>query len=542
MITGPLRSRIDKLWEEFWTGGITNPLTVIEQISFLMFARLLDMRENTEEKKWNRLNKGKRFPGVFFKRDEQRLRWKEFQHLGGDEMLVALRDKVFPHFRKLGKNGSTFGEYMKDAQLLIQKPSLLSTAVSMINGLPLGAGDTKGDLYEYVLSKLTTAGINGQFRTPRHIIELMVDLVEPEPTWTVGDPACGTGGFLVGVMEHLRKKYTSPEGKLVETVDGEQVVTYTGDLLEPYRKHLQSGMFHGFDFDVTMLRIAAMNLMLHGVDTPDIHYQDTLSNSFPERFPKYAADGFDLILANPPFKGSLDESDVHSSLTSKVKTRKTELLFLILMLRMLKLGGRCAVIVPDGVLFGSSNAHVAARRLLVEEHQLEAVVKLPAGVFKPYAGVSTAILIFTKGGRTTDVFFYDVHADGFSLDDKRDPVDSNDLPDLRTKWKGFHANIPPLSKGGPGGVAATAHESREVAPTTANVATSSQPFTDRTAKAFVVPKSEIADNKYDLSLNRYKEIVHEEVKYDPPKKILARLKKLETEIARDLEELEAMLG
>ncbi len=267
-------------------------------------------------------------------------------------------------------------------------------------------------------------------------------------------------------------------------------------------------MFHGFDFDVTMLRIAAMNLMLHGVDTPDIHYQDTLSNNFPERFPRYAKDCFDLILANPPFKGSLDEQDVHPSLTAKVKTRKTELLFLMLMLRMLKTGGRCAVIVPDGVLFGSSGGHVTARKLLVEENQLEAVVKLPAGAFRPYAGVNTAILIFTKGGQTTDVWFYDVQADGFSLDDKRDPVTENDLPDVRARW----------AKRNP------------------------KKDTDRKGKAFFVPKAEIAENKYDLSLNRYKEVVHEEVTYDLPKKILARLKKLEAEIASDLHELEAMLG
>jgi type I restriction enzyme M protein len=516
MITGPLRSRIDKLWEEFWTGGITNPLTVIEQISFLMFSRLLDMRESTEEKKWNRTKKSEPFPGVFFTPKQQHLRWSQFRHLGGDAMLKIVRDEVFPHFRTLGTNGhkvkddpkNTFAEYMKDAQLMIQKASLLQSAVNMIEELPLAQGDTKGDLYEYLLSKLTTAGINGQFRTPRHIISLMVDLLEPEPTWVIGDPACGTAGFLVGVMEHLRKKYTSKEGRLVEKSNGEEIITYTGDLLEPYRKHIQTGMFHGFDFDVTMLRIAAMNLMLHGVDTPDIHYQDTLSNNFPERFPRFASDCFDLVLANPPFKGSLDEQDVHSSLTGKVKTKKTELLFLILMLRMLKLGGRCAVIVPDGVLFGSSNAHVAARQLLVEDNQLEAIVKLPAGVFKPYAGVSTAILIFTKGGRTTDVWFYDVQADGFSLDDKRDPIEANDLPDVRTRWA---KRIPERD-------------------------------TDRTDKGFFVPKAEIAQNKYDLSINRYKEIVHEEVKYDPPKKILGRLKKLEAEITSDLEELEAMLG
>ena len=523
MITGQLRSRIDRLWEEFWTGGITNPLTVIEQISFLMFARLLDMRESTEEKKFDSINRGKnkKFPGVFFKPSQQHMRWSVFRHKGGDDKLRIIRDELFPHFRSLGGNGkgvdepkNTFSEYMKDAQLLIQKPSLLASAIDMIQELPLTQGDTKGDLYEYLLSKLTTAGINGQFRTPRHIIRLMVDLVlhgneEEAITWTVGDPAAGTGGFLVGFLEALREHNTSEAGKVVVNDNGKEEVTYTGDKITPRQwKHIQSGMFHGFDFDVTMLRIAAMNLMLHGVDTPDIHYQDTLSNNFPEKFPKIASNAFELIMANPPFKGSLDYSDVHSSLTGKVKTKKTELLFIVLMLRMLKQGGRCAVVVPDGVLFGSSQAHKSLREMLIEQHQLEAVVKLPAGVFKPYAGVSTAIMFFTKDGRTTDVWFYDVQADGLSLDDKRDPVAENDLPDVRQRW----------AKRNP------------------------KKDTDRTAKSFFVSKKEIADNAYDLSINRYKEIVHEEIKYDTPKTILKRLKKMEAEVASDLEELEAMLG
>jgi type I restriction enzyme M protein len=382
MITGPLRNQIDRLWTEFWTGGITNPLTVIEQISFLMFARLLDIAETRAEKRATRT--GKFHLGQFTK-EQQKLRWSSFKILPGEQMLPLVRDGVFPHFRNLNGD-STFSEYMKDANLLIVKPSLLVSAVNMIYALPLTEGDTKGDLYEYLLSKLTTAGINGQFRTPRHIIRLMVDLVEPKPTDVVGDPACGTAGFLVVVMLYLLEKYTSPEGVIVHE-DGQK--TYSGDLLEPYRKHIQSGMFHGFDFDTTMLRIAAMNLMLHGVESPDIHYQDTLSNSFPERFPKQAVGGFDVILANQPFKGSLDESDVHPSLTGKVKTKKTELLFVVLILRMLKLGGRAACIVPDGVLFGSSNAHMALRKMLLEENQLEGVISMPSGVFKPYAGVST---------------------------------------------------------------------------------------------------------------------------------------------------------
>lgn len=502
MITGELRSRIDKLWEEFWTGGIANPLTVIEQITFLMFARLLDMTEQREERKASLT--GKPFKRLFAP-DQQNLRWSQFKNLGAADMLPLVRDKVFPHFRETAVDGATFGDYMKDAQLLIQKPNLLVSAVNMIDALPLGSADTKGDLYEYLLSKLTTAGINGQFRTPRHIIRFMVELLAPAPDETVGDPACGTGGFLVGVMDYLLETHTSPQAVLVDA-DGNK--TYTGDRLEPHRAHIRKGMFHGFDFDATMLRIASMNLMLHGVEAPDIHYQDTLSNSFPELFPAHAKDSLDVILANPPFKGSLDYEDVHPSLLSKVKTKKTELLFITLILRMLKLGGRSATIVPDGVLFGSSAAHQALRKILLDDNQLEAVISLPSGVFKPYAGVSTAILVFTKGGRADNVFFYDVQADGFSLDDKRDPINANDLPDALARWK-----------------------SRDPAKDT-----------DRTAKAFVVPAADIRDQKYDLSLSRYRETVHAEERFDPPQAILDRIKALHADIAKDMAELEGMLG
>ncbi len=306
-------------------------------------------------------------------------------------------------------------------------------------------------------------------------------------------------------MRYLLEAHTSPAGVLVDQ-DGNR--TFSGDLLEPHREHIRSRMFHGFDFDATMLRIASMNLMLHGVDAPDIHYQDTLSAGFPDNFPKAAANAFDVVLANPPFKGSLDYDDVHSGLLAKVKTRKTELLFLVLILRMLKLGGRSATIVPDGVLFGSSTAHQALRQLLIDENQLEAVISLPSGVFKPYAGVSTAILVFTKGGRTDNVFFYDVQADGFSLDDKRDPVKDNDLPDALARWK-------------------TRDPAKD---------------TDRTGKAFFVPAKEIRAQKYDLSLSRYRETVHEEEEYDPPQVILDRMKALHAEIAQDMAELEEMLG
>ena len=499
-----LRNQVDKLWTEFWTGGITNPLMVIEQISFLMFARLLDIRETREEKKAKRTKKDFR---RIFPKSKQHLRWSQFKNVTpANEMLRLVRDEMFPHFKEVVLNGGALAEYMKDAQLMIQKPSLLVSAVNMIDKLPLTEGDTKGDLYEYLLSKLTTAGINGQFRTPRHIIRKMVEIVDPRPDETVGDPACGTAGFLISAMEYLMETHTSPEAVIIDK-DGSK--TYTGDKLIPYRGHIQRSMFNGFDFDVSMLRISAMNLLLHGINAPDIHYQDTLSNNFPERFPKLAADHFDVILANPPFKGSLDYEDVHASLLSKVKTKKTELLFVALILRMLKLGGRSATVVPDGVLFGSSKAHGALRKMLVDDNQLEAVISLPSGVFKPYAGVSTAIIVFTKGGNTENVFYYDVQADGFSLDDKREPTpDKNDLLDLIKRWK----------KRNP------------------------KKDTDRTCKAFFIPAKEIRDNKYDLSINRYKEIVYEEEEHDPPKEILARMKDVEKEILVDMEVLEGMLG
>lgn len=507
MVTGELKRRVDALWTEFWQGGITNPLTVIEQITFLMYARLLDINEARDENRHKRT--GKSFQRRF-KEDEQHLRWSQFRHLGSDQMLPLVRDKVFPHFRATVASGTAFAEFMKDAQLMIQKPGLLVKAVNMIHELPLTEGDTKGDLYEHLLSKLTTAGINGQFRTPRHIIRLMVNMLEPKPTDVISDPACGTGGFLVSVMEYLLETYTSPEA-VIEEKDPETGAVekiFTGDLLEEHREHIRSSMFHGFDFDTTMLRIAAMNLMLHGVDDPDIHYQDTLSTGFSDKFPRQASEGFDVILANPPFKGSLDFEDVHSGLLRQVKTKKTELLFLALILRMLNTGGRSATIVPDGVLFGSSSAHRQLRQLLVDQNQLEAVISLPSGVFRPYAGVSTGILVFTKGGRTDNVFFYDVEADGLSLDDKREPVAENDLPDCLTRWR-----------------------TRDPAEDT-----------DRTSKAFFVSATEIKEAGYDLSLSRYKERVYEEEDYDPPHVILGRMKELNAEIADDLAELEELLG
>ncbi len=513
MITGQLKSQIDKLWEEFWTGGITNPLTVIEQISFLMFLRLLDGGETLRERSASRQNKD--YAGIF-SADEQRFRWSNFKQLNGEEMLKIVRDEVFPVLRQkfgsaAGNQPTAFAAFLQDANFLIQKPSLLVSAVNLIDNLPLtDGGDTKGDLYEYLLSKLTTAGINGQFRTPRHVIRLMVEMLAPRPDETVADPSCGTAGFLVETLQYLFRENTSPEG--IHTDENGETI-YTGDLLEPYRDHWQNKMLYGFDFDVTMLRIASMNLFLHGVEQPNIIYADTLSRRFGDEKIHLSKDAFDVILANPPFTGSLDMNDIHYTLYGTVKTKKTELLFLALILRMLKRGGRSATIVPDGVLFGSSKSHVSLRQTLVEDNQLEAVISLPSGVFKPYAGVSTAILFFTKGGTTKDVFFYDVQADGFSLDDKRIPLDqakheTNNLPDVLARWRNLETE--------------TAHP--------------------RTAQSFVVSKSEIIEKNYDLSINRYKEVVYDAVEYDNPATILSGLKELEKEIQTDISELEKMLN
>lgn len=512
MTNGDLRNKIDKLWTDFWTGGITNPLTVIEQITYLFFCRMLDEAEINRERAATRT--GKPYKPLWFAKDQQNLRWGHFRHKMGDELLTLVRDRVFPFLRTLDQprevNGSNdgakigLGALMKDAQLLIVKPGLLSSAITAVQDMDMGNTDAKGDLYEYLLDKLSTAGINGQFRTPAQIRECMVELLQPKPINIIGDPACGTAGFLVKVMEYLRKHYTSPE-LVFENEDG--TLVYIGDRLTPHLDHINTQMFRGFDFDQTMLRLSAMNMMLHGVEGQCIFYQDSLSESFAQNYPAEAKDHFDLILANPPFKGNLDIDDIAQELTRKVKSTKTELLFLVRMLGMLKLGGRCAVIVPDGVLFGSSKAHLALRQLLVDDNQLDGVISLPSGVFKPYAGVSTAILLFTKGGKTGDVFFFDVQADGFSLDDKRNKIDANDLPELLTRWKARDA----------------------------------KKDTDRTSKAFFVPADEIREQKYDLSLNRYKKTVYVPESYDQPLLILERMEVLEKEIMADMAALKALL-
>lgn len=506
MITGELKSRIDKLWLEFHTGGITNPLTVIEQITYLMFLRLLDIEEARQEARAKRT--GNTADLIYDGREDPR-RWSRLKEEGStDKLLERFKNEVFPMLKTMGSDGSTFASFMKSAQFMIDKSSLLKSAMGMIDELPLEKADTKGDLYEYLLSKLNTAGINGQFRTPRHIIRMMVDVMQPQITDRIADPACGTAGFLVSVIDYLKEHYSSDESEGGTIIHEDGSKSYLGDQFTPdQRKFISNGMFHGFDFDSTMLRIGAMNMMAHGVDNPAIEYMDTLSNRFTEQKPEYAEDAFDLILANPPFKGSLDAEDVSPSLARVVKTKKTELLFLALILRMLRTGGRAAVIVPDGVLFGASKAHTSLRKELIENNQLEGVISLPSGVFKPYAGVSTAILLFTKAGETKDVWFSKVENDGFSLDDKRTPIDGSDLPALVKAW---HDRKPKRD-------------------------------TDRKQKSFFVPKKELVEAKYDLSHSRYEEIVYEQTEYDKPMVILGRLKKMEKNITNDLNKLEGML-
>ncbi|MFK8183409.1 MAG: N-6 DNA methylase [Phormidesmis sp.] len=493
MITGDLKSKVDKLWETFWNNGISNPLSVIEQISYLLFIKRLDDLQLTKEKSAQMLSRKVKNPT--FGPEQQHMRWSQFKNLDDAEaQLKIVRDEAFPFIKQLGdKAGSTYAQHMKDAVFLIASPALLASVIVQIEQIPMEEGkDTQGDLYEYMLSKLNIAGQGGQFRTPRHIIEMMVKLMAPGPREVICDPACGTGGFLVGAAEYLQS-LTDSEGNIVLNAPGN-------------RAHFNDGMFHGFDFDATMLRIGSMNLMLHGIEQPMIEARDSLSEDHAG-----VSEQFTMILANPPFKGSVEKSTIAKDLTKVIKTTKTELLFLALFLRLLKTGGKAAVIVPDGVLFGSSKAHKDIRKKLVEAHKLDGVISMPSGVFKPYAGVSTAILLFTKVGVEKEgsdfVWLYDMLHDGLSLDDKRQPVEENDIPDLLKRWGERDATQD----------------------------------TDRKGKAFFVPRGEIEENAYDLSINRYKEIEYEEVVYDPPKVILKKLRELEDKIREDLDELEGML-
>ena len=495
---GELGNKIDSLWEIFWNGGITNPLDVVEQMTYLMFIKDLDDTDNLRAKEAAML--GLPYKSIFAdeveigdrKVDGNQLKWSTFHDFPAQRMYSVVQEWVFPFIKNLhGDKNSAYSKYMDDAIFKVNTPLMLSKIVDAMDEIysmmeELHQTDIRGDVYEYLLSKIAQSGVNGQFRTPRHIIRMMVEMMDPKPTDFICDPACGTSGFLVTSGDYLREKY-----KKEVLLDKQN------------RNHFMNDMFHGYDMDRTMLRIGAMNMMTHGVENPFIEYRDSLSDQNPDK------DMYSLILANPPFKGNLDADTVSTDLQKVCKTKKTELLFLALFVRMLKIGGRCACIVPDGVLFGSSNAHKAIRKEIVENQRLEAVISMPSGVFKPYAGVSTGILIFTKTGHggTDDVWFYDMTADGFSLDDKRTEIKDNDIPDIISRFKNLEAE-----------------KDRK-----------------RTDKSFMVSKKEIADNDYDLSINKYKEVEYVAVEYPPTSEIMANIREIEKQISQEMDELEKLL-
>lgn len=488
MITGELKNKIDGIWTTLWTEGSTNPLTNIEQITYLLFMKGLDESELAKEQDAEIL--GLEHAGIFPK-EKSYLRWNVFKNLGdAEDMYNKMVQEIFPFIKGLGgQEESAFSTYMKDAIFQINKPSTLQRVVSAIDGIPMEERDTQGDVYEYLLSKLATSGTNGQFRTPRHIINMMVELMKPTPEDIIIDPAMGSAGFLVSASEYLRKNHSDLF------------------LVQGLKEHFHHDMFHGNDMDTTMLRIGAMNMMLHGVDAPNISYKDSTSEENKDR------EKYTLVLANPPFTGTVDYESISKDLsyvvTKSSKTAKTELLFLALFLRILKPGGRAAVIVPDGVLFGSSNAHKAIRKEIIENNKLQAIISMPSGVFKPYTGVSTAIMIFTKtnSGGTDNVWFYDMKTDGYSLDDKRNDIEENDIPDIIVRYNNLDAE-----------------KERK-----------------RTEQSFFVPFEEIKEKDWDLSINKYKEIEYEEIEYPNPKDIMLRLEEIETEITADLKKLKELI-
>ena len=499
MITGELKNKIDGLWDIFAAGGLVNPLEVIEQVTYLMFIHDLDDSDNKKAKDSAML--GLSYESIFGEQvkigertiDGTQLKWSVFHDFPADKMYTVMQEWVFPFIKTLHSDkNSAYSKYMDDAIFKLPTPLVLSKVVDSLDEIyslmnDMQSSDVRGDVYEYLLSKIAQSGRNGQFRTPRHIIRMMVEIMNPTADDVICDPACGTSGFLVEAGEFLKK--TRKEEIFFD---------------KQKKAHYMNNMFHGYDMDRTMLRIGAMNMMTHGIDNPIIEYRDSLSDQNADK------EMYSLILANPPFKGSLDAESVSGDLLKVCKTKKTELLFLTLFIRMLKIGGRCACIVPDGVLFGSSKAHKSIRKEIVENQRLEAVISMPSGVFKPYAGVSTAILIFTKTehGGTNDVWFYDMTADGFSLDDKRSPIEENDIPDIIERFKNLDKEAE----------------------------------RKRTDKSFVVPKQDIVDNDYDLSINKYKEIEYIPVEYPPTSEIMANIRELEVEIGKEMDELEKLLN
>lgn len=487
MVTGELKSQIDKVWVAFWTGGLSNPLTVIEQMTYLLFIRRLDELHIQREKKASLLKQPIEDP--IYQESEYELRWSWFKNMDPEVMyrMFTKTDGVFDFLRNIGNRSAAFSKFMKGATFMIPTPRLLAQVVEMLSNVDMKDRDTKGDVYEYLLGKIASAGQNGQFRTPRHIIRMMVDMVQPTTEDVICDPAAGTCGFLTVAGEYIREHY---ENELYR---------------DEVKQHFQQKMFMGMEFDPTMIRIGAMNMILHGIENPQLHDIDSLSEA-NSGFSNVAT----LALANPPFKGSLDREAVDGKILAVVDSKKTELLFLALILKGLKTGGRAAVIVPDGVLFGSSKAHLQIRKEIIEHQRLQAVISMPSGVFKPYAGVSTAVLLFTKtdSGGTDKVWFYDMKADGFSLDDKRSPVEANDIPDIVERFKNPEKENARL----------------------------------RTDCSFYVPVQEIRDNKYDLSINRYKEVVHEAKTYEKPSVIIEQIEALDQERTALLNQLKSMLA
>ncbi len=514
-----LKTKIDQLWNKFWSGGISNPLTAIEQITYLLFMKQLDdldIRRKANagfagEAYTSKFDGKFTLPGTEQKVDKQKLRWSSFKRMAAEEMLSHVQMKVFPFLKQLNGDESPFSHHMKNAVFIIPKPALLVEAMSTIEEIFVEIEkdaeegghtlqDIQGDVYEMLLSEIAQAGKNGQFRTPRHIIKLIVELVDPQLGNRIADPACGTSGFLLGAYQYMVTQLDKKKKNLTPDEDG-FIRNSVSSLLTQKVSDILNDSLYGYDIDVTMVRLGLMNLMMHGVDTPHIDYKDTLSKGFIE------SSEYQIVMANPPFTGSIDKGDINESL--KLGTTKTELLFVENIYNLLKMGGTGGVIVPQGVLFGSGKAFVAARKILVEQCELKAVITMPSGVFKPYAGVSTAILIFTKGGETENVWFYDMQSDGYSLDDKRTKQEGyGDLQDIAARYKKRNQ----LKK------------------------------SDRKEKFFFVPKKEIVEEKYDLSMSRYKEDVFEEVVYEKPVTILAKLKKMENEISEELSELEEMLG
>jgi type I restriction enzyme M protein len=569
MLTDPaLRSKVDVLWNKLWTGGLVNPLDAIEQFSYLLFMKRLDDEENRRAQ--NARRRGRDYNSLF---SDSELRWSYWTNLKAETALKHVKEKVFPALKAIGGAGSSFELQMENAEFKINKPSLLIEACKAIDEMHISQlnQDVQGDLYEYLLNRLNIAGRNGQFRTPRHIIRMMVQMIAPQKNERVCDPAAGTCGFLVNAYQYILETNTSPD--ILQYDEDRMPHNFVGDLLEEGdEEFLQSKALTGYDSDsgMTMLRIGSMNLMLHGVSHPRFHYTDTLSKDFKE------ARQYDVVLANPPFKGAVDSSSVGKDLPLRYK--KTELLFLHLFLRLLEMGGRCAAISPDGVLFGSSNAHVETRKKLIEENRLDAVISMPSGVFKPYAGVSTAVLIFTKGGTTDRIWFYDMEHDGFSLDDKRQKVAENDIPDILLCWLNRHdadftqrraqrlaelkEQIAPLkaerlelqreinrltfeqaiaTEGDDAARLALEADEAKLA-TLHDRLTPLQTEINQLSRQFWVTKEQVRANKYDLSASRYRQREQDGTFYDDPQVTMKRLMQLEQVMTNEVQELVRFLN